>query len=66
MAAVGSSRRDDEVIAYLLVGLPAEYDQLFWILARFGVFLHNYALCSFISKNRPQPRRHHHWRRGNA
>jgi hypothetical protein len=32
----------------------------------FSVFLHNYALCSFISKNRPFARRHHHWRRGNA
>jgi hypothetical protein len=29
-------------------------------------FLHNYVLCSFISKNGPEPRRHHHWRRGNA
>jgi hypothetical protein len=34
--------------------------QLFWILAFFEFFLHNYALYSFISKNGPQPRRHHH------
>jgi hypothetical protein len=32
----------------------------------FGFFLHNYALYRFISKNGPQPRRHHHWRRGNT
>jgi hypothetical protein len=30
--------------------------------ANWSFFLHNYAFGSFISKNGPYPRRHHHWR----
>jgi hypothetical protein len=36
--------------------------QLFCKSAFFGFFLHNYASISFISKNGPYARRHHHWR----
>jgi hypothetical protein len=32
----------------------------------FWIFLHNYALCSFISKNGPLARRRRHWRLGSV
>jgi hypothetical protein len=36
--------------------------RLFYILAFFKFYFYKYAFLSFISKNRPSPRRHHYWR----